>query len=379
MRALTECLCCGHSDLEVLLDFGSQPLANTYPDAPTELPEYPLALNYCYQCSHLQLTHSVNRDEIFSDYPYVSGTTLTLREDFRSFAALATQRFGTGTVLDIACNDGSQLNAFQDLGWKTIGIDPAQNLYELSSKRHQVYCDFLGEQHSGLKADLIVAQNVLAHTDDPLAFLKVCQRIAPVILIQTSQANMVANGEFDTIYHEHLSFFSERSMQALARRAGLVLTNISKRPVHGTSFLFELRQPPAEEAEVLDIASPARVTWFAESAAGMVPQLREIFYRERAAGRRLIGYGAAAKGMTVLNAVNFKLDYIVDDNPLKHNLFTPGLNIPILPPTALAEENEPATIIPLAWNFYPEIKAKVESLMPGPKRFIKYFPTMEVE
>jgi 2-polyprenyl-3-methyl-5-hydroxy-6-metoxy-1,4-benzoquinol methylase len=371
LRQLTNCLCCGSFHLECVLDLGEQPLANSYPAGMVALPRFPLALNYCVKCSHLQLTHSVDRSAIFTDYPYVSGTTQTLRDDFAAFALQVTQKHGVGTVLDIACNDGSQLDAFKALGWKTIGIDPAKNLYELSSKNHEVYCDFLGEHHSTLKADIIVAQNVLAHTDNPLNFLQICQQIAPTIYVQTSQANMVNNGEFDTMYHEHISFFSERSMAVLADRAGLVLRSISKRSIHGTSFLFELSSDALITRET--------IAQFADKATATLADLSTLIKAESASGRKVIGYGAAAKGMTVLNAIDAQLDYIVDDNPLKHGLYSPGQLIPILDPDQLCNEQEPFTIIVLAWNFYDEVKQKVLNRVSTDVKFVRYFPTMAIE
>lgn len=360
------------------LDLGNQPLANSYPRQPEKLPEFPLAANYCTKCSHLQLSHSVDRSKIFTDYPYVSGTTKTLRDDFLEFAKYVTERHGVGTVLDIACNDGSQLDAFKSLGWTTIGIDPAENLHHLSSKNHITYCAFLNDNHRSITADVIVAQNVLAHTDDPLKFLDICGDIAPNIYIQTSQANMVYNGEFDTIYHEHISFFSERSMMSLAKRANLVLSDTVLRNIHGTSFLFYLTKEGTAQSIVTgpDIST---INNFGDKAREVIERLKSEIVSLRECGVKIVGYGAAAKGMTVMNAVGEKLDYVVDDNPLKHNKFTPGLLMPICSPDVLSEEKEPIVVIPLAWNFYPEIKEKVLRRKSDNVTFIKYFPDFVYE
>jgi len=379
LRPIEKCLCCWSTALDLVLDLGEQPLANSYPPEPTELPRFPLALNYCSSCTHLQLTHSVDRSQIFSDYPYVSGTTATLRDEFAWIAQHLTEKHGVGTVLDIACNDGSQLDRFKELGWTTIGIDPAKNLYPISSANHEIYCEFLNDSHRSIKADVIIAQNVLAHTDDPHTFLDICSDIAPVCYIQTSQANMVQNGEFDTIYHEHISFFSERSMRVLAHNSGWTLSGVTHRPVHGTSYLFELTQDGVPVEDVADVATYELVELFSRQAQSVINNLRAILQEERASDRRLIGYGAAAKGMTVLNAVGETLDYIVDDNPMKHGLYTPGLNIPIFSPLVLQSETKEMTIVPLAWNFYPEIRSKTLSYVGHPVKFIKYFPELLVE
>ena len=190
---------------------------------------------------------------------------------------------------------------------------------------------------------------------------------------------MVQNGEFDTIYHEHISFFSERSMRVLAHNSGWTLSGVTHRPVHGTSYLFELTQDGVPVEDVADVATYELVELFSRQAQSVINNLRAILQEERASDRRLIGYGAAAKGMTVLNAVGETLDYIVDDNPMKHGLYTPGLNIPIFSPLVLQSETKEMTIVPLAWNFYPEIRSKTLSYVGHPVKFIKYFPELLVE
>jgi hypothetical protein len=250
-----------------------------------------------------------------------------LRADFKDFAEYIDSRFPKGRIIDIACNDGSQLDEFKKLGWKTMGIDPASNLFKISSVNHLIIQDYLrfGLQ-SFVKADLTIAQNVLAHTDNPKNFVHTASEIAPTNFYQTSQANMVSRGEFDTIYHEHISFFSERSFFELSRIANTKLVSVEKRKIHGTSFLFEtgagLEIDPPEPIKKEDVLA------FADKALSTISHLRQIILEEKSSGRLVIGYGAAAKGMTVLNAVNVKIDFIVDDSPLKIGRFSPGLHIP---------------------------------------------------
>ena len=143
-REKKDCVCCGKSDLSLVLDLNKQPLANSYHKEDEVLEEYPLGLNLCNDCYHLQLTHIVNPDLLFKDYLYVSGTTKTLRDNFEWFAdfTLENSDIDVETVLDIACNDGTQLDCFKSKGIHTYGIDPAENLYESSSKNHNVICDY---------------------------------------------------------------------------------------------------------------------------------------------------------------------------------------------------------------------------------------------
>ncbi len=306
----------------------------------------------------------------------MSGTTETLRRDFRDFAKLVTARHGVGRVLDIACNDGSQLDAFADLGWETFGIDPARNLHALSSARHKVVCDFLRPEHIEIGPfDVVIAQNVLAHTDDPLGFLTTAGKLGRVVYIQTSQADMVANGQFDTIYHEHLSFFSEASMVALATRAGLRVGAIEKRAIHGTSFLFTLDSSDDVGVAPNHLSRDSAVE-FGRHAEAIVHDLREELRRFQSMGLVLVGYGAAAKGMTVLNAVGVHLDCVIDDAPLKQGLLTPGLHIEVVDVSVLKSMPSELVLIPLAWNFADEIRERVARVYDGKIITVKYFPNV---
>ena len=378
---LISCLACGFSNIQTVLDLHPQPLANEYKKSPGVGQTFPLKLNYCGECSHLQLSHSVDREYIFSNYLYVSGTTQTLRDYFQEFAENATKHYFKGsdsTVIDIACNDGSQLDAFKSLGWTTVGIDPARNLFFETNEKHNVICDFLNREHAYfLKADLVIAQNVLAHTDDPVEFLKICGKISKTILIQTSQAKMVERGEFDTIYHEHLSFFSEKSMMMLARRAGMKLIKTDLTSIHGTSFVFTISK---EGAEVTDPGAPTfeDVLQFTDSTRRTLIELDKLINENKSEGRYLVGYGAAAKGMTVLNALKESLDLIIDDSPLKQNTYSPGKNIEIAKIERLKTIEKPLTIILLAWNFETEIRRRISELGIKNVRYVKYFPEIVV-
>jgi SAM-dependent methyltransferase len=378
-QALQECLACGSLDLEKVIDLGDQPLANSFSPNGLKLEKFPLQLNFCADCSHLQLSHNVKRTSLFEDYLYVSGTTSTLRNDFADFALEMTEKHGVGRVLDIACNDGSQLDAFKELGWQTVGIDPAKNLFPVSSIRHEVYCDFLNESHLTLgKFDIVVAQNVLAHTDNPLEFLKIAAKLGTNIYIQTSQAHMVFENQFDTIYHEHLSFFSEKSMAFLAKRSGLVLTDVTIRKIHGNSFLFQLSMEGIE-FNPEKYPNQETIALFRDSVTRIITDLRSTLLEVKSTGLPVVGYGAAAKGMTLLNAVGVPLDFIVDDSPYKQGLYTPGLNIPIVSATSLTNLGTEIYLIPLAWNFADEILKRVNSSFSGLVHLIKYFPDVKVE
>jgi len=402
-RELTSCLCCGSTNLNLVLDLGNQPLANSFLNEITsEEPKFPLKLNICTECTHLQLSHAVDPDLLFKHYLYVSGTSKTLLDYFDWFARYTLEQNNAArSVLDIACNDGSQLNSFKAIGLKTYGIDPATNLHSISSANHDVVCDYFTPDHieyfKGKHIDIITAQNVFAHNSDPLGFLKSCREIMhdkSTLFIQTSQADMVVNNEFDTIYHEHLSFFNAKSMLALAKRAGLSLNAITKTPIHGNSYVFTF----TKNDDGMDMKSSVITTLMEEDAAGLqnmdtyveyarkckqvVDDLYTLLNKYAEDGYAIIGYGAAAKGNTLLNFGNIYLDAIIDDNPLKQGMYTPGMQIAVDSIEEVLGDyaTGPIVFVPLAWNFFDEIKKRVKAVRDVPSDiFVRYFPKISIE
>ena len=384
------CFACSSDNLYLVLDLGNQPLANSYLKNPNDNElVFPLRLNFCKNCTHLQLSHTVNPNLLFKNYLYVSGTSNTLREYFENFVLLTEKYVNKiNNVLDIACNDGSQLAAYKNKGYNTYGIDPAENLLATSTQFGDIKCDYLTHDSINsfdIKFDVIVAQNVFAHNNYPVEFLKHCTSALSddgCIFIQTSQANMIANNEFDTIYHEHLSFFNVRSMVTIAKRANLKLIDVLKVPVHGTSYVFVLSKNKQDCSEFFIDREPELttniLTIYSERVHKLVADLTTQIENYRYDQYKIIGYGAAAKGNTLLNFAQLKLDYILDDNPLKHGLFTPGMHIPIVHPDTIIDETDKTLVIPLAWNFFDEIKQKVLYRNANVK-FIKYFPDVVVE
>ena len=401
---INQCLACGSKDLTLTLDLGQQPLANNFkstPDAKGEL-SYPLAVNRCGECNHLQLTHAVDPAIIYTNYLYVSGTSKTYIDYMDWYARFVTEQltdqYTVKAVLDIGCNDGSQLDAFRTLGYSTFGVDPAENLYATSSQKgHIVWCAFWNQETANRinnKFDVITTQNAFAHIPDPLAYLKLARdRLADTgqIFISTSQADMVVNGEFDTIYHEHISYYNAESMRRLAERAGLHLIDVVKTPIHGTSYIFILGHTPDNQERVRNILAmedlaglqtgSTYVNW-SKSVEDLLVRLKNQIEEYQHYGYRCIGYGAAAKGMTLLNASKIKLDVVIDDNPLKQNLYCPGTAIPVVSADYIKNlpANSKVVFVPLAWNFYTEIVKKIKLVRNNEKDlFLRYFPTITTE
>lgn len=394
-----QCLACGSANLEMALDLGQQPLANSYKDS-ADQPEsrYPLAVKLCHDCFHLQLSHTVDPAIIYKNYLYATGTNQTIKDYCEWFADFCMESCTTSrTVLDIGCNDGTQLDYFKARGVTTYGIDPAENLHERSRKNHSVVCDFFGPQAvdklNKVNYDIIVAQNVCAHNPDPYTFVKTCSELMnddTVLFIQTSQADMVLHNEFDTIYHEHVNFFNANSMFKLAQRAGLNLVDVIKTPIHGNSYIFVLTRQPANQRKVENIIAMEDAygllkadtydRW-ADTVYKNVNELIATVNQFRRNGYVLIGYGAAAKGNTLLNFADIQLDVIIDDNPLKQGRYTPGTSVPIVSIDYLQRQGDDAKLlfIPLAWNFFREIRSRIQAVRNNPNdKFLRYFPEVDV-
>lgn len=404
---LDKCVACGSTHLELVLDLGTQPLANSYKDTKEEVQEeFPLAINRCKECSHVQLTHAVNPELMFKDYAYVSGTSKTMHDHMTWFAHWTTEFYrmmvqkDPQDVLDIGCNDGTQLDKYKMLfnSMRTFGVDPAENLHAISSQNHSVFCNFFDKdftKNNVAAYDMVVAQNVFAHNYNPEKFMSALSDVMKansLAFVQTSQADMILNNEFDTIYHEHISFYNIKSMQELCNRTGFYLIDVVKCPLHGNSYIFvisknEKHSRPMHIKNLIDMEKKAGLfddaTYknYADHCKQIAYDLRELVngYHHPDAGYYTIGYGAAAKGMTVLNYTGMHLDYIIDDNPLKQGKFTPGSSIPIVSSNILSDIKGPCLFVPLAWNFFDEIKARIESKKDTSKdKFVKYFPEIEV-
>ena len=383
------CRVCKRANIRRVIDFGNQPNANHYVSNKEDtLSEYPLSLDRCQDCFHTQLGHTIPPTQMFSNYIYLSGTSTTLRQYFADFAekTVGEKQVTNGVVLEIACNDGSLLDEYAKLGWKTYGFDAAKNIYEISSKKgHDVTVGFWGVDATPEypELDLIVAQNVCAHVPDPVAFLEKCKSVMSnktTLYIQTSQCNMVETGQFDTIYHEHLSFFTIHSMWTAAKMAGLAIDEIEKTDIHGVSYVFRMRL-----SSTLDVST--HPLYIHEQHIGLYSDLMYYVYVEKIRGLRewmlrevktfvekgirLYGYGAAAKGMTILNYIGeIPMECIADDSPKKWGYYATNSKYLITPPEKLADTPEKTAIVVFAWNFLSEIMEKIKKIRKGKETYL---------
>lgn len=395
---INKCIACDSPELTLVLDLKEQPLANSYKETETQEELcFPLAINVCNHCFHVQLTHRVNPDLLFKNYLYVSGTTKTQLEYFDWFSKYVVEQYDIrpSSILDIGCNDGSQLDYFKSLGLDTFGIDPAINLHPLSSANHTVICDYFSKELFDRTFDVIICQNAFPHNYDQYNFLcnvKEIMEDKTKLFIVTSQADMINNNEFDTIYHEHMSFYSIKSMDALCKRAGLNLIDVNQHHIHGKSNIFVISKSHKRDNHIQNLIENERRSGahalqtykiYAEKCNEIVSQFAQTIKGLRKKNIPIIGYGAPAKGNTLMNFSNERPDFIVDDNPLKHNMFTPGMSVPIYGPNKLEDisNKEQVCFVPLAWNFFHEIKKRISLIRSIDKQdlFLTYFPTVSIQ
>ncbi len=377
---LTSCLCCGNIDLFKTLDLGLQPLPNALTDAPCEQDKWPLQVNVCSKCFHSQLSLAVDSSQMFSNYPYRTGVSETLKAHYKSLAEFCDKLYNqtpTQTegalprVLDVGCNDCTLLNFFSDLKYDTSGVDPSPVQTERS---HKIHNGFWGTNLSfrfSRSFDIITATNVLAHTPNPKDFLQACRvalKQSGFIVIESPyNKNLIENSEFDTIYHEHISYFIMNSISHLLRGTGLYVSDVSIIGVHGGSFRIVLRKcslfsenhcqnfRALIRSEREDGFLSSRTFHELQDRADLIKHmLKNLRTKEK-----LIAFGASGKGTVLLNYTGIRPYCIVDETPSKIGRFSPGLSIPIVHPSQLTEIEEPCNFLILVWNCLDECIKKL--------------------
>ncbi len=404
------CRGCGSRDLSLFLPLGTMPLANAFLHDATEFAgeeAYPLDVYFCHRCSLVQLLDVIDPEVLFRDYVYVTGTSDTMAAHNRRYAETVARLLELGPadlVAEAGSNDGSLLKCFQREGVRTLGIEPASNIARLAQANgvetvNRFFDRACGREMRGSygPARAVIANNVLAHVDDTLGFLQGCRELVAddglVIVEAPYLRELIDRLEYDTIYHEHLCYFSVTALASLYQRAGLRIVRVDEVAVHGGSL--RVYAAPEEGADRYDagevtayLAHEAReglnefatFTRFARDVEQHRRALRDLLVNLTRAGRTLAGYGAPAKGNTLLNYCAIGPDllpYTVDKNPLKVGLFTPGMHIPVLPVAAL-DERQPHDVLILAWNFAEEIMRQQAAHSQRGGRFIIPLPKPEV-
>lgn len=403
MTELLNCLVCGSTAFFNYLNLGDQPLANSYSEvANEELPKYPLRVNFCRSCSHNQLSEMVDPAELYKNYLYVSGTSQTLKDHFANLAQDCSSRLrNVGerfSALSIGCNDATDLEAFAALGFHVHGVDPAENLRPLSqAKSINVEVAFWDEEMASKigKFDVIFGCNVFAHNPDPIQFLKNCKTALTdeglVAIEFPLYTNTVRTGDIGQIYHEHISYYTLKSMSMVAEAAGLHIQDIVEFPnIHGGTVRIIMRDISEHSEKVLNMIQTEKTQGFHDIAiyenfsATLILNLKKLkvcIESQRLLGFTVIGYGAAAKTSTLLNSApgHFNVEYIVDDAPLKIGRFVPGTDIPVKSTSDFGLQPGMASIILFAHNYKEEIRKRIKAIRRPGDAFINLVPGISVE
>jgi hypothetical protein len=396
-RGSSECRVCGSHGLKSVLDLGAQPLPAEYGRTPEEVLEvFPLHMHICSQCGLGQLGEYVLPERIFhQDYPYLSSASSTWVKHAHSYAVTMQKNLTLGKdtlVIELASNDGYLLSAFQSFGIPVLGVEPADNVASIARNAGiPTLTKFFGARSaieilaSHGHPRLIVANNVFAHIPDMHDFTEGMAILAndkTIITIENpSFAVLFERTLFDTIYHEHYSYLTAHSVREVARAHDLDLVHVDQLPTHGGSNRYWLSRSSHIDESVsatlqaelnAGLFDPNAWEAFARRSNTAIGGLRKWFNDRRLAGDVVVGYGAAHKGNTFLNAVGESsktLVYVVDASPEKQGKFLPGSQVPVLPPEQLASAN-PTDVLILPWNIASELSQRIRELAPNARIWV---------
>jgi SAM-dependent methyltransferase len=409
-----ECRSCGQRNLADILCLGRTPLANALlTEEQLRMPEptYPLDLVFCPDCTLVQITEIVPPEELFRDYVYFSSFADTAVKNAKDLVdrLLATRCLNSRSlVVEMASNDGYLLQFYHQQGVPVLGIEPAVNVARAAQEERGIrtVAEFFAEdlaralRESGEQADIIHANNVLAHVPDQNGFVAgigLLLKSGGIAVIEVPYVrDLIEHVEFDTIYHEHLCYFSLTALDRLFRRHGLCLVDVERLPIHGGSLRVFVsdRVPQAleddpgcvrvramlQDEERQGMTQEAFYRGFTTRVERLREQLTDLLRALKAQEKRIACYGASAKGSTLLNYCRIGqdlLEFVVDRSPIKQGLYMPGTHLPIYAPEKLLEEM-PDYVLLLTWNFADEILAQQAAYRGRGGRFIVPLPTAQL-
>jgi SAM-dependent methyltransferase len=403
------CRSCGSLTGSEVLDLGLQPLANNLlpvpPEQAGEEPRFPLIVDVCNDCFLMQLRELVPPVRLFSEYLYFSSFSDAMLRHAREAVDRHSTEYALGSdslVVEIASNDGYLLQYFNQRGIPSLGIEPAANIAKVAREkgidtRVEFFSKALAEQlvAEGKKADLILGNNVFAHVPDVndfVAGISTLLNSGGVAALEFPWGHeMVRQLEFDTIYHEHVYYFTAVALVPLFRRHGLEIFRIEKLPIHGGSLRIHASRAGeravessvhaiVEEETSAGATTAAYYEEFSRAVVHLKKDLLQLLVDLIGKGHSIAAYGASAKGSTLLNYCGIgreTLSFIVDRSTYKQGKFSPGMHLPILPPEALLEKRPDYTLL-LTWNFADEILAQQKHYRDAGGRFIIPVPKPSV-
>lgn len=402
-----QCRSCGGVRYAPVIDLGAMPLANALLEpgkANGQEARYPLRVVLCEDCSLVQITETVPPEALFSDYVYFSSVSDTAVASARIIAErLIVERNlrPNSLVMEAASNDGYLLRHYRDRGMSVLGIEPAANIARVAEADGiATRCAFFGREEAarlageGRRCSVFHANNVLAHVADLNGFVAGIRGVLAADGIAVVEVpylrDLVDNAEFDTIYHEHLCYFSLTSLACLFARHALVLADVERIPIHGGSlrlFLAHAGTPQnarvramLDEETSLGMNGACYYAGFATRVDRLKNDLVSLLKRLKTEGRRIAAYGASAKGATLLNFFGLGrdvLDFVADRSTAKQGKLTPGAHLPIVPAEALAQAR-PDYCLLLTWNFADEILAQQAAYRDAGGRFIVPIPQVRI-
>ena len=400
------CRSCGGAQLKPVLSLGNMPLANSLlsrEELDKPEPRFPLDLVFCPACTLVQITVTVPPEQLFSEYLYLSSYSETMLAHARELAdRLRRERrlSKDSLVLEIASNDGYLLRNYVEAGIPVLGIEPARNVAAVAVEQGvPTLVEFFGSALArrlateGRKADVVHGHNVLAHVADlngvVSGIASVLKETGVAVIEAPYVGDLIERTEFDTIYHEHLCYFSLTSLVQLFARHGLRIVNVERIAIHGGSlriFAAKAGSPEPPVGELLGHEKEAGLTSmdyyssFGARVRGLREKLRRTLADLKSGGNRIAAYGASAKGSTLLNYVGVggeTLDYVADRSLVKQGRFTPGNHLSIVPPERLVED-KPAYALLLVWNFADEILRQQHAYRESGGRFIIPVPDVQI-
>lgn len=405
MPAHTHCRICAQALPDPFLDLGETPLANSFPSDPSEFSaelSYPLAVAGCANCGLVQLNYVVPAEQLYRDYIYVSSTSDGVRQHADHLAETLMAQYGwtpSDLIVEVASNDGTVLQAFKRRGVKVLGIEPARNIAAIANA---VGIPTIPEFFNKESAEAVLAQHgraaglfgrhVFAHVDDVHEFVeaaRLCLADDGVFLIEVPYlGDFLEHLEFDTVYHEHLSYISLGAMEHLCRQHEMELTDVEQIDLHGGSIVMHMRRKSVakaserltrllEQERRAGLTDPQRLKKFAADVKDWKTRFERLIADLQAGGASLIGYGAAAKANTLLNfcsAAAGPLSYILDRSSHKHGRYTPGTHIRVEGVDHWTIGPRPTHMVVLAWNFKDEIMAQMKPFAEAGGRFVIPIP-----